>query len=292
MTDLVRIVEAPLEQNLKPLSVYWAQQGMPHRIFEDAGVQVVLAPNENHAAQMREQFTAFCAGDLQITLSKKPPLAKPSVAKYFARFPVTIILFALSIAGFLLVYFHVQSIVDLLVIQGTDGGLLSRQLDVPVRIATEEYLAHGQYWRLLTPIFLHFGWVHITFNMLWLWELGRRIELQGGSLHLLSVVCFVGIASNLYQAASTPLATFGGMSGVIYGLLGYCGVFTIINPQRALHLPVGIYLLMLVSLLIGFSGLLDFVAKMANIAHLVGLVFGVLIAIPSALMSRVKPAQG
>ena len=128
--------------------------------------------------------------------------------------------------------------------------------------------------------------MHITFNMLWLWELGRRIELQGGSLHLLSVVCFVGIASNLYQAASTPLATFGGMSGVIYGLLGYCAVFTIISPQRALHLPKGIYILMLASLLIGYLGVLDFLAKMANTAHLTGLIFGVIIGVPSALLSR------
>ena len=105
---------------------------------------------------------------------------------------------------------------------------------------------------------MHFGWLHITFNMLWLWELGRRIELQGGSLHLLSVVFFIGVASNLYQAASTPLATFGGMSGVIYGLLGYCAVFSLISPQRALHLPKEIYIFMLVSLLIGYLGTVSY----------------------------------
>lgn len=287
MSGLVRVLDTSLEQDLKPLSVYWAQLGMPHRIVEESGRQVVLAKGEDQAAKMRALFAAYSSGDLQITIEKKGR-EKPtfSPVEFLAQFPVTIILFLLSVAGFLLVKFDIQSAVDLMVIQSIDSGSLSQQLNLPERISTEEYLAHGQYWRLLTPVFLHFGWVHITFNMLWLWELGRRIEMQGGSLHLLSVVCFIGIASNLYQAASTPMATFGGMSGVIYGLLGYCAVFTIINPQRALRLPAGIYWLMLISLLVGFSGVLDFVARMANVAHLVGLVFGILIAVPSALMSR------
>ena len=70
-------------------------------------------------------------------------------------------------------------------------------LGLPVRISIGEFLQHGHYWRLVTPIFLHFGWVHLIFNMLWLWELGRRIEYAVGSLHLLTVILFIGIASNL-----------------------------------------------------------------------------------------------
>ncbi|MBT8149872.1 MAG: rhomboid family intramembrane serine protease, partial [Gammaproteobacteria bacterium] len=268
-----------------------AERGLPHRIVEKSGQQLVLAPDNQSIETLRETYRAFSSGELEITLVKQEQAARPGLLSYFSKYPVTLTLFFLSVGGFFATYFNLQPIVDLLVIQGTDTGALSQRLDLPARISTEEYLAHGQYWRLLTPIFLHFGWVHITFNMLWLWELGRRIEIQGGSLHLLSVVCFIGIASNLYQAESTPLATFGGMSGVIYGLLGYCAVFTLINPQRALQLPMGIYVLMLLSLAIGFSGMLDFVARMANVAHLSGLIFGVVIAVPSALLSRMAPAK-
>ncbi|NNL57343.1 MAG: rhomboid family intramembrane serine protease [Pseudomonadales bacterium] len=282
-----KLLEAPLAQDLKPLSIYWTQNGVQHRIVENAGVQVIMLHDSKDAERLKSEYQAFTDGRMEITLRTRQvqqPVTNPF--KYLAHFPVTLLLFGLSLAGFFIVYLDQQWAIDLLVIQGVDDSALSRQLDLPKRIATEEYLAHGQYWRLLTPVFLHFGWLHITFNMLWLWELGRRIELQGGSLHLLSVVCFIGIASNMYQAASTPLATFGGMSGVIYGLLGYCAVFTMIAPQRALRLPWEIYVLMLASLVIGYLGVFDFLAQMANTAHLTGLIFGVIIAVPSALLSR------
>ncbi len=41
-------------------------------------------------------------------------------------------------------------------------------------------LADGGWWRLVTPMLLHFSWLHITFNLLWVWEVGRRIEYIHG----------------------------------------------------------------------------------------------------------------
>ena len=76
------------------------------------------------------------------------------------------------------------------------------------------------------------------------------------------------------------------MSGVIYGLLGYCGVFNLINPHKAFVLPPSGYILMLLSLVIGWLGLFEFLARMANTAHLSGLLWGCFIAVPRALLSR------
>lgn len=287
MVELIKVIEAPLESNLHALSVYWWQQKIAHKIAEEAGQQVIWIETDQHQQQMLDDYQAFCDGRLQLALQKKPQVNSTApIKKLLTSYPVTFLLIVLSVIGFLLVKYDQQAIVDLLKIQAVDNSLLSYSLNLSNRISPAEYLSHGQYWRLITPIFLHFGWVHITFNMLWLWELGRRIEQQGGAIHFISVVFFIGVASNLYQAASTPYASFGGMSGVIYGLLGYCAVFNFIVPQKSMVLPREVYWLMLVSLAVGWLGIFDFLAAMANTAHLSGLIWGCFIALPSALLTR------
>jgi len=78
----------------------------------------------------------------------------------------------------------------------------------------------GEFWRLLTPVFVHFGMTHLLFNMLGLWDFGRMIEARRGSRFLVGFVLGLGITSNLISyLAYGPL--FGGMSGVLYGLLAY-----------------------------------------------------------------------
>ncbi len=279
-----KLLDAPLQQDLHALSVYWWQQQRPHRIAEQAGRQVVWIEDPAQAAQMRAEYEAFVSGELKLTLRQREPAQAFDFIGLFRNYPVTLSLVVLSVIGFALVELGFRDAVAWLQIQGTDH--VGARLSLDARIAPDEYLAHGQYWRLVTPIFLHFGWVHITFNMLWLWELGRRIEHQGGAVHFISVVFFIAVASNLYQAAATPMASFGGMSGVIYGLLGYCAVYSAIMPRSDLRMPLAIYVLMLGSLVVGWLGIFDFLARMANTAHLSGLIFGVIIGLPSALVMR------
>lgn len=278
------------EIDLLPLSVLWHKRGIAHRIAEEAGVQVVWLASTEHADIVTADFEAYQRGDLQITLQKKP-LDNVSVWQRlqvgYRDYPVTLAMIALSVIGFLLVKFDQHRvIIDWLRIQTIDNSLIARRGLVDPRIAPEDFLAHGQYWRLITPIFLHFGWLHITFNMLWFWEMGRRIEKFAGSVHLLSIIVFIAIASNLYQAAATPFAYFGGMSGVVYGLLGYCAVNYLITRKQAFYLPPFVYVFMLASIVVGWLGIFNFLAVMANTAHLSGLIFGVIIGLASAMVDR------
>jgi GlpG protein len=135
----------------------------------------------------------------------------------------------------------------------------------------------GQVWRLLTPIFLHFNLLHILFNMLWLRDLGGMIEGRMGTLHLLLLVVVIGVASNVAQYhVSGPV--FGGMSGVVYGLLGYVWMKGKYDPDSGLFLHPSTVMMMLIWLVFGFTNILP----MANTVHTVGLAVGVVWGFASA----------
>jgi len=137
----------------------------------------------------------------------------------------------------------------------------------------------GQLWRLVTPVFLHFGIFHIVFNMLWTWELGRLIESRHGALGLLGLTALIGVASNLCQyAVDGPW--FGGMSGVIYGYFGYLWMQGVFNPAFGMRLRRPVVYLLLGWLALCWSGVLEalFDLRVANTAHTIGLISGIVLA--------------
>ncbi|MFH1998538.1 MAG: rhomboid family intramembrane serine protease [Planctomycetota bacterium] len=131
-------------------------------------------------------------------------------------------------------------------------------------------IQNGQIWRLLTPIFIHFGPIHLIFNMLWLKDLGSMIEHVQGSRRLVFLVVTIGILSNLGQFYITDPA-FGGMSGVVYGLLGYIWIRSKFDPNSGLYLHKAIVIMMMIWF---FVCLFGFAGPVANAAHGVGLVVG------------------
>ena len=128
----------------------------------------------------------------------------------------------------------------------------------------------GQVWRIITPIFLHFGALHIIFNMLWLHELGGQIEKRKGAGFISLFILVTAIVSNLTQFKfGGPM--FGGMSGVVYGLLGYVWIKSRFDPGDGLYISQNTALFMLAWFFLCFANVFPGVA---NWAHAGGLVTG------------------
>ena len=144
----------------------------------------------------------------------------------------------------------------------------------------------GQVWRLLTPIFIHFGIVHLLFNMLWLFDLGCMIEARRSPLILAALVVVIGVGSNLAQFVITHNPFFGGMSGVVYGLAGYVWIQGKYNRASGLFLDSRSATILLVWLALCYTNLLG---PVANTAHLAGLVMGVAWGGLAAFLSSGNP---
>ncbi|MGF1722923.1 rhomboid family intramembrane serine protease GlpG [Vibrio kyushuensis] len=128
-----------------------------------------------------------------------------------------------------------------------------------------------QIWRWFTHAILHFSAMHIVFNILWWWQLGGDIEKRLGSLKLLQIFAISAALSGAGQYWVEG-ANFGGLSGVVYALVGYLWMMGVKAPHLGLNMPKPLIGFMLVWLVLGF---VQPYMAIANTAHLVGLISGV-----------------
>ena len=143
------------------------------------------------------------------------------------------------------------------------------------------YIVSQEWWRLISPTFLHFSLTHLIFNCLWIYILGSKIEIIDGRGIFLTLFLISGLSSNLGQYFIAGDYLFGGLSGAVYGLLGYCFILDLDNRGLRYNLPNALYIFMFIWLLIGFTGLLKIFGfgNVANIAHLVGMIAGFILGI-------------
>jgi len=146
----------------------------------------------------------------------------------------------------------------------------------------------GDWWRFVTPTLLHFSWMHVVFNCLWIWEFGRRIEASLGSLNLMGLYLTSAVFSNSLQYFASGPSIFGGMSGVVYAFMGFIWTGNTLRPGWIEPLPPAIVGFMLIWLLVGMVGALEILGAgaIANGAHLGGLIIGVCLGGAFGLLSR------
>ena len=153
----------------------------------------------------------------------------------------------------------------------------------------ETYLVKGEYWRIFTPALMHFSLTHLLFNCLWVYVVGLEIQKAQGKLALLLIIFTSGIIANFSEYFLYESIRFGGLSGVVYGLFGYCFAKEIILKQHHFSFPPSLYTFIFIWLLVGYTDILYYLGfgMIANGAHLGGLLSGALIGIiPSKKLSQ------
>jgi len=148
------------------------------------------------------------------------------------------------------------------------------------------YTLSGEWWRLLTYMFLHGGLMHIAFNMWCLWELGALCESLYGRWTFGAIYLITGVAGGVASIGWNPLVLSVGASGAIFGLAGalvasfYLGEFSL--PKVAIQGT-----LRSLVVFIGFNVLFgSFFPGIDNACHGGGLVSGVILG---ALIAKVAP---
>ncbi len=134
---------------------------------------------------------------------------------------------------------------------------------------TQQMSNISQWWRWLAPAFIHFGIFHFLFNMSAWWIFGNIIERTQSSARLFIVLVVTGVIANVAQFFWSG-NNFGGLSGVVYGVVGYLWLYGRFNPSSGVKLPAGLYVVMVITLILGFTNVLPF----ANQAHLGGFISG------------------
>lgn len=132
-------------------------------------------------------------------------------------------------------------------------------------------------WRAITPIFIHIGVLHLAMNMFMLYSFGRLVERWIGTPMFALLVLVLAIIPNLFQGLApewmhgSPL--FGGISGVLYGLLGFVWIRTTINPTHGFSIPFPLMVVAVGLIVVGLSGAIES-WRLADLAHLGGLLVG------------------
>jgi len=143
----------------------------------------------------------------------------------------------------------------------------------------------GQYWGLVTSVFVHMALWHVAFNVYWLWSLGSRLERSIGSIPFLTFFLASAFVSSAFQMAVSDTTGIGA-SGVVYSIFGfmwltrerYCLFAEVLAPQTILIFAVWLFVCLATTV--------AKVWEVGNAAHFSGLIFGCCVAKAFVLRSH------
>ncbi len=286
---MIKALSTDGRTDLRPFLRVLRDRQLRVQVTEESGSLVLWTVSDAEADHIRALFDDWQAGVLDTTLEGDAVpgrLAQQSVrgmangllrSAWYAPVSVLFIAACLLIAAISQLGTELQAVRYLFFPElGVGDGNRLTGLFASIQGA-------GDVLRMFTPALLHFGIVHLVFNMLWLWYFGRMIETQHKSWVLLLLVLFTAFWANVAQFLWSGQTNFGGMSGVVYGLIGYIWMWQTFMPRTSLWLPpamIGVFLVALV--------LMELVASswIATAAHAGGLISGMLAGFLMTLYSR------
>lgn len=229
----------------------------------------ILVIHDKDVEQARQEFAHFIAhpydnkylqaswehGDTQTKLDYGAPSLQLFTQFITGAGPVTLIVFAVCV----------------LIFATMNLGFANPIYETLSYFGAVSQLDLSQFWRVFTPSLLHFSAMHVIFNLLWWWYLGGRIETRIGTTPLLILLFMAGTLPNIIQYyVSGP--NFGGLSGVVYAVVGYTWIMGIRKPGAGIGLPPAYMGFMMIWLALGFTDILG--VSVANGAHIGGLFIG------------------
>lgn len=222
----------------------------------------------------------------------QPPPRQPR--RHWAHAPATYTLVGINFAVYLLTLWQSHSIVAPTFRDNFSFSLLCNGGYV---------IFAGQWWRVVTSVFVHFSWIHIGANMWCLWNLGLLGEPLLGEFGMFAAFLLTGVAGNLLSVAIHPVP-FGqpggilsaGASGAVFGIAGVLLVLL-----RSPLLPIPQFELKKIRRSVWYFALLNFVIdggllvfqstiKIDNMAHLGGFLSGILFGLPLVPRIGAPPA--
>jgi rhomboid protease GluP len=216
---------------------------------ECAGKSVgAIPPSQSKASSQAKQFA--------VELNRIAP-AKPVMT--YALIAVCTAAFALEIA------------------KGAGFDTMSGDLAIKLGANYGPLTLTGQWWRLLTAMFLHFGFFHILMNMFCLWALGSLAERLMGRAGFLLLYFATGIAGGLLSLAVHPQLVSAGASGAVFGITG--GLITYLWMKKApLDFALAKKELTSLGIFVGYNFIYSLKPGIDIMAHLGGIASGLVIA--------------
>lgn len=276
---MIKVASLPISVDLQHFSQTLLQQGLDHRINEESGHQVIWAHSETEAELIRRALLAWSQQEVRDKSQADnlqgrgfdPGLILLRGITGFRSSPFTwlLVLVCAAVAVLSALGERLAPVAGLFYPLLPSDSLLAllAGIDSP-RV----------FLRTLTPMFLHFGELHLIFNMLWLWYFGKQLEaLQPRWLFCLLVIV-TAFVSNTTQYLAIAYNNFGGMSGVVYGLVGYAWVIHAFMPRSGLLLNNTMFVFFVVALVAMEVLASSLIATAAHVSGLVsGLIMGLLV---------------